>query len=353
MKVIHFTNWAPRKSGMYESVKDQIKYERREGVDSQLVDPHDHYKEGTREGKAVIDDGWFSPIPWKQAEEADVWVLHSFIPEALKPLFDKKVTVAVLHGPNEHMLLKEWTSGRKEDSFNLHVNILWRYDATVVLNKHEEDIMKLYDEKGRLHYIPNSIDLERYTADEVFPWKYKNHPAILSCDVPRLEKLPTHIIWAMPQIVEKLPDARLNVFSLTLEPISTFRNIFCRSKEWKLHSLCENVQLEINDLRPFMKGGDIGFNNNMSGIASRVSMEMMAMGIPVVSFGGDYTKYVAKIWDLDSIAEQVVKCWEDLTRTGSRLKRDTIKYAQEHFDRGKEVKKYVALYKELLEKKTS
>ena len=66
-----------------------------------------------------------------------------------------------------------------------------------------------------------------------------------------------------------------------------------------------------------MKGGDIGFNNNLSGIASRVTMEMMAFGIPVISYGGDYTTYHAKIWDLDSIAEQVEKCWKAMTKDGS------------------------------------
>jgi glycosyltransferase involved in cell wall biosynthesis len=210
--------------------------------------------------------------------------------------------------------------------------------------------MKLYDEYGRLHYIPNSIDLERYRADD-FAWQYTHHPAILSCDVLRLEKLVAHIIWAMPRIVAKIPEARLNLFSLTLEPIATYRNLFCRSKERNLEHLCENIQLENNNLRPFMKGADIGFNNNLSGIASRVTMEMQAMGVPVISYGGAYTPYIAKIWDLDSIAEQVERCWKDLTTEGSTTRADTMKYATENYDREKEVKKYVELYSKIMEGK--
>ena len=102
-----------------------------------------------------------------------------------------------------------------------------------------------------------------------------------------------------------------------------------------------------------MRGANIGFNSNISGIASRVSMEMMAHGVPVVSYGGDgYTPYVAKIFDLDSITEQLVKCWKDLTVSGSTLKEDTAKYARENFDRGKWVKEYVKLYSTILEKKS-
>ncbi len=342
MYVCHFSNWAPRQSGMFESVKDQIKYERRAGIESDLCDPHENYKAGG----AVIDDGWLSPIPWEKAKAANIYVLHSWIPDEIKKLKGKK-HVAVLHGPNEHMLWKEWTTERKEEAFNLHINILWKYDATVTLNQHEFDIMELYDEYGRLHYIPNSIDLERYQAEE-FAWQYINHPAILSCDVLRLEKLPAHIIWAMPRIVKRIPEARLNLFSLNLEPIATYRNIFCRSKSRNLEHLCESIQLENKNLRPFMKGADIGFNNNLSGIASRVTMEMQAMGVPVISYGGTYTPYIARIWDLDSIAEQIERCWNDLRAPGSTLREDTRAYAREHYDRAKEVLKYKALYEKVL-----
>lgn len=348
MHVAHFANWAPRRSGMFESTKDQVKYERKAGLKSDFIATQDHYREGE---PSAVDDGWLTPAPWEEAKKADVWVLHSCIPEEIKPLFDKKVSVAILHGPNEHMLLKEWTTNRENSAFNLHINILWKYDATVTINKHEYDIMKLYDEYSKLHYIPNSIDLERYQVEDAFAWEYLNHPAIVSCDVPRLEKLPANLIWAMPKIVEKIPEARLNLFSFTLEPIGTWRNIFCRSHRRELQHLCENIQLENNDLKPFMRGADIGFNNNISGIASRVSMEMMAMGVPVVSYGGDYTPYVARIWDMDSIAEQVIRCWGDLQKKGATVEKETRRYAQKNFSREKEVKKYVDLYRSLMEKK--
>lgn len=348
MHIVHFANWAPRKSGMFESTKEQIKYERKEGLKSDFVDA---YNENPKDKK----DGFLTPISWQQATKADITVLHSLIPEKIKSTMMKKVSVAVLHGPSEHMLLKEWTTDRREAAFDLHIKILWTYDATVVLNQHEYDIMKLYDEKNRLHYIPNSIDLENYTQDGL-KWEYEHHPAIGSFDVNRLEKLPAHAIWAMPRVEKKIPDARLNLFCLGLEQMTMWRNIFCKAKKRKLEHLCESIQLEIKNLKPFMRGVDIGFNNNISGILSRVSMELMAFGIPIVSYGGNqagipYTKYVAQIWDLDSIADQITRCWQDLSREGSTLKKKTMDYAKRYFDRGKEIKKYVKLYRQLMEKK--
>ena len=330
---------------MYESVKDQVKHERLNGIESDLAEPDKKHKDGRED----IDDGWFSPIPWEKAKKADIHVLHAWIPEEFKNDKTKK-HVAVLHGPNEHMLWKEFTSNRTNESFNLHLRILWTYDATIVHYDHEWEIMKLYDEKDRLHLVPNSIDLSRYQGDDVHPWNFWHRPAILSCDTVRLEKLPAQIMWAMPKIVERIPDARLNLFALPLEGISTWRNMFCKAKKRAIEAACENIQFEINDLRPFMKGADIMFNNNMNGIYSRTQMEMMAMGKPIVAYNGDYTPYIAKIWDLDSIAEQVVKCWEDLSAKGSRVKRNTKKYAEKHFDRSKEVLKDIAVYEKVLGK---
>ena len=344
MYIVHWTGWAPRQSGMFESVKDQVRYERKAGLQSDLADPHDKCKGG----RVEIDDGWLSAISWEAAKKADIFVLHSYMPDEIKKVKGKK-HIAFLHGPNEHMLWKEFTSNRSDQAFNLHINILWQYDATVVMYEHEKNILELYDEKNRLHYIPNSIDLERYQDKKILTWQYTNHPAILSCDTVRLEKLPAQIIWAMPKIVKRIPTARLNLFSLPLEPIGTWRNIFCRSKERNLENLCENIQLENNDLRPFMKGADIGFNNSMSGNQNRAQMEMMAMGVPIVSYGGDYTPYIAKIWDLDSIAEQIERCWKDLNKEGNQVMEETRRYARKNFDRAEAVKRYVELYNKVLE----
>lgn len=345
MHVVHWTNWAPRRSGMFESVKDQIKYERREGLQSDLAEPDARHKEG----RAEVDDGWLSPISWELAKAADIHVLHAWIPDEFKNDKTKK-HIAVLHGPNEHMLWKEFTSNRTDEAFNLHLRILWQYDATIVHYDHEWDILKLYDEHDRLHLVPNSIDLERYDGDDIFAWQFRHHPAILSCDTVRLEKLPAQIIWAMPKIAALIPDARLSLFGLPMEGISTWRNIFCKAKGRAIEALCENIQFEINDLRPFMRGADIGFNNNMNGIYSRAQMEMMAMGKPIVAYNGKYTPYIARVWDLESIAGQIELCWKDLGRAGSAIKDNTARYARENFDRAKAVKLDIAVYEKVLGK---
>jgi len=351
MKVVHFCQIAPNHSGMYESTKDQIKYERQNGVESDIIDPF-------LEKNAGLKDGWLEAIHWEKAKEIKVWVIHAGMPPPLKEYWhknkEKHVVVAVLHGPVEHMLVKEYTAALRgiydDRTFTeVHINMIWEYDACVVINQHEYDISKLYDENDRLHYIPNSIDLERIDQ-KAGDWPYVKRPAVVVADYPRFEKTPAHIIWAMPLVIEKLPNARLSVLALPFENIEFWRNLFHRSKNWKLLKDCiDNLHIKWGPVMPYMHGADIMVNTNFSGILSRVGMEAMAIGLPVVSYNGDYTKYHAKIFDLQDIADNVVQCWEDLQ--SSDLKQKTIEYAYENFDRSKYVPEYVKLYQKLKEEK--
>jgi len=352
MKVAHIAIMSPVgspiKSGMYESTKDQIKYERKEKINSIFID-------AVRPDNTGLVDGWLKAEDYHEAFDSDIWVVHSNLPsnfeQRLKAHRHKHKVVSIMHGPVENMVLKEWNFLIKdipEPAFTeTHINAIWQWDACVVLNQHEYDISVIYDENDKLVYIPNSIDLQRYNGD--CKWQYTHHPAIVSCDTPRPEKLPVHILWAMPKVIEKIPSARLNYFCVPLEHVEFFRRLVVRAKGRKLDLNCvENFQLKSATLLPYMAGADIGFNSNFSGIASRVTMEMMAMGVPVVSYNGDYTKYHAKIFDLDSIAQQIQRCWDDLNNPKKKLREKTIEYAHKHFDRGVHVKKYVQLYEKLL-----
>ena len=355
MKVVHFCQMAPNKSGMYESTKDQIKYERKEGLESDIVDAASNLNVGKK-------DGWLETVSWEKAKDTEIWVNHFGVPPPLleyikdKNNRKKHIIITNCHGPVEHMFLKEYgammLSNYDLKAFtDTHVNMVWNYDACVVINQHEYDVSILYDEHNKLHYIPNSIDLERVDS-KASDWPYVKRPAIVVADYPRFEKTPVHMIWSMPKVIEKIPSARLSVLGLPFENIEFWRNVFHRSKGQNLIMGCiDNLHIKSGPVIPYMRGADIMFNSNFSGILSRVGMEAMALGVPVVSYNGDYTDYHAKIFDLDSIAEQVELCWNDLNNPKKKLREKTRAYAKKHFDREVSVKKYIKLYEKLKEEK--
>ena len=71
------------------------------------------------------------------------------------------------------------------------------------------------------------------------------------------------------------------------------------------------------------------------------------MGVPVVSYMGDYTKYHAVAWNLDSIAETVEKLWSDLQDHGERIRKECVAYAQANFSMEKATQKYIKIYEEV------
>lgn len=340
MKVAHFTLWAPHRSGLFEFVKEQVKYEKRAGIDSLCIhcDIENPDPNRFREGDLVAS-------PWSAAYDADIWVMHRSIPAKMIKLLAKKKSVAILHGTSEIMIQHEVESQGKNDKFNMHIDFINTFTKTVAITKYDYDIMKQYDNgRGRVVYINDAIDTEYYTI-EGRDWDYRYHPAIISCTNVRVNKHPAPIIWAMPEIIKQIPTARLNIFGLPLSNTSkTWENLILKSSVIGIS--VENVHHQMYDFRPWMRGADISFNGNYNGIFSRADMEAMACGCSIVAFTPEHTPY-ATYRHTESVTKAVVRAWEDLQNDpeGQILKNRA--YAEENFSMEKATKEYIKLYESL------
>lgn len=341
MKVAHFSTWGRRQSGLYECTKDQIKYERRLGIDavcglfeSETPDP------------SLVDDGWFKPVSWDQCKDADLYVIHRGLPGALDD--KKKKTVMIIHGTVEFLMLEEVNSHAEKTPFNTHINLIRDCSASVAVNPHDFDIYKLYDAEGKLSMIHDAIDTERFTIDG-YAHPYNNHPQILYCDSLRANKHPAHAFWAMAEVVKKIPSARISIIGLDLSSILTWRNLILRSPGGKLAENIENLQLISPEVRPYMRGADILINGNMSGVPSRVSLEAMASGCSVVSYAGDFSKWHPKPFDVKDIAAKVVDCWEHIKKDPKKARQEARQWVLKNANMEEQVKtKYIPLYEKLV-----
>ena len=344
MNILHFSNWAPRKSGLYECTKDQIKYERELGINSQLAIYEHEYPD-----ENWIDENWLKPVSWDWAKNADLYIIHRGLPEKIKRELPKK-TITVIHGTSDYLILNEILTKAESTTFNTHINLINNTDASVAVNKYDYEIYKLYDYNNKLTYIQDSIDVKKFNING-YKYPFMNHPQILFCDSLRINKHPAHIIWAMEKIYKEIPTARLTLVSLDLETILTWRNILLRSRRGLLYRLCENVLMEMTEIRPLLRGADILFNGNTSGIFSRVEMEAMSCGCQIVGFENEYTKWMPKTKNISDIANTVIDCWKAIENDNNiRLK--TRRIALNNFDIKKNVKdKYIPLYENVLKRK--
>jgi len=345
ISVLHFSNYAPRKSGLYECTKDQIKYERKLGIDSQMA-----IYEREKPDENWIDDGWLKPVSWDCAEKADIFIVHRGFPKEVENKFPNKKKIVVIHGTSDYLVLDEVSSRAENTSFNTHVNLINRCDASIAVNTYDYEIYKLYDYHNKLTYIQDSIDFERFNL-EGYKYPFMYHPQIIFCDSLRINKNPSHIIWAMKKIYEKIPTARLTIVSLDLETILTWRNILLRSARGTLKALCENVLMEMTEIRPFLRGADILWNGNVSGIFSRVEMEAMACGCDVIGWDNKYTKWQPKTHNIEDVANCVVDCWNERKNNIEEKRKELNKFAFENFNIEEQVKeKFIPLYNQVLGK---
>ena len=345
MKVLHFANLGRRKSGLYECCKDQIKYERKYGIDSQLA-----IYEQENPPKNWVDDDWLRPVGWDWAEQADLYIIHRGLPNEVEKKFPKK-KIMIIHGNAEYLILDEIVSEAERQNINVHINLINNCDAAVAVNPHDYKIYKLYDANNKLELIHDAIDVDRFSL-EGYSHPFLNHPQIIYADSLRVNKHPAHIIWAMPEICKIIPEAKLTVLGLKLTTILTWRNLILRTPGNALRQYLENIQLEVTELRPFLRGADILYNGNMSGIPSRVEMEAMACGCQVISFNGEFSKWHPIAFDIDDIAQKVIDCWKYIQQNPEKAKQEVRDYAVKYFNMETQVKdKYIPLYKKVLESK--
>jgi hypothetical protein len=71
----------------------------------------------------------------------------------------------------------------------------------------------------------------------------------------------------------------------------------------------------------------------------------MACGCQVVGYG-DFTKWQAKPFDIKSIAEQVINCWEEIKDRKEEARKESRQWIIENANMEKQVKeKYINFYK--------
>jgi glycosyltransferase involved in cell wall biosynthesis len=342
MKIIHFSNWAVNKSGLFMCAAEQVKYERKFGIDSQMT-----ITENETPKEDWVFDNWLRPISWDACKDADLFVIHRGLPGNLRDL--KKPNIMVIHGTVEFLMLEEIFSHAENTLINTHINLIKDCDMNVAVNPHDYAIYKLYDPSNKLVLIPDAIDCEKYTIEgNKYPY---SHPQILFCDSLRPNKYPSHIIWAMAEIVKKRPDVRLTVVGLDLLSILTWRNIILRSPKQHLAANIENIQLLSNDIPSYMRGASILVNGNMSGIYSRTELEGMACGCQVVGYG-DFTKWTCKPFDTIDMANKILECLEYIDKDPIKARLEARQYILDNHNMEKTVKeKYIPLYEKVLSEK--
>ena len=312
MKVAHFVRYGPHQSGLYETTRDMCAAEIKMGLDSYIVDTIHMETQGEPRQTAAFDRGVVVNPPDK-ADDADVHVLHSGIPE---PLFGKKPIVVVLHGAPEYVFHSEVMLHEKGDrgfSTILGYGRTKEVKSFVTLWKRHVPYWQSVLGEAKVSFVPCGVSLDEFKPGgeaEVFVTSGSPNIGYADSWRPTFFQDPFRVIQGVREYWKKDQKARLHLFGT---PSGARRDVV-----WDRYILAVKRQGDffgqIYELREGMdkvyRGLDILVTTNID--ESRVVREALCCGTRVVApVGAEFTEWTANIASPSDVAAAITAALED------------------------------------------
>ena len=278
MRVAHWTICADYRSGMAMTCRELVAAQKALGFDSEIINAMDP--------KNSVTDGRDKTETHHYAQGADLYVLHSHIPE---PWFsDGTPTIVMLHGmphytwETEAYLLEGSNTAPFSQVMSYFQNPnIKRFVTMWSPQLATWDILDGY--QGRTRFVQNGIDLDFYSLDGPKK-KLAGQPVMLIADQARMCKDPFLMAFGAEWFRSHYaPEAQMHIVGMP--PIGTGN----RSRD-RWENLLENSGLKkccasrhgiVNDLPEFYRASDILLTSSPD--ESRVVKEAIALGMDVVS----------------------------------------------------------------------
>lgn len=282
MRVAHWGLWAPNRSGMAETERELILAQRALGLDCGLIDAFDPDKSQT--------DGDFSTETFRYADGADLYCLHSHIPEYPGGWgLDGTPCVCFLHGMPRYsweteVYMLEGGNSAPMATLAGYFNETDRFKRFFTMWPTQFATWEVCDNyRGRVRAAPNGVDLSRWKLDGEAR-ALAGEPALLVADQARMCKDPFVMVFGAEWFRAKLcPEAQLHIVGFPPQGTGN------RTRErWDhliaqtgLRRVVNGVTGIVDDLPTWYRGADILLTTITD--ESRVVKEALVSGCDVLS----------------------------------------------------------------------
>lgn len=227
MKVLHFAEYGPNKCGLYHTTKDLVKAEIGQGIDAHFVDVTVDDKGESVINKPGSKDGWMTTSDISVADDADILVRHTLIPNYLEnsgiPL------VMAIHGrPESSLLLDEKGLIPVVEGFH-NKGKDCRYKAFFTFWPEHITFWERIVPKEKLHLVPAMVDLMEWRpgGEKLDLGEHAGNPNILIADIWRDDVTPFNEIMAVVEWIKKeCPTAKLHIAAA---PTGKGANVFFKA----------------------------------------------------------------------------------------------------------------------------
>jgi len=368
MRVVHHSTLVEAGSGMMMQVIDQVRAERRAGLDSGVVctDPKNEA------GGAKVADVTFQGWKWMlENPEETVHVIHSHPPRLLSTL---KHRVVFLHGTPEHCAIRQMWPQNQGIPFTTSVNLIQLCEAAVTLIPRHKQFWELFDAgAGKVHAVHGGVDIaDRFRPVWAFPeeeqkatfeaapgdvqpklfFAFSARPAVLVAESYYEIKMPLAAALSVRYVVKKHPLARLEFFNVKNHGgITDFWTRVAMPKSL-LDAYVDAFAGRVPNIERYYRGAHVYLAMTLGGDMSRGGAEAMACGTPTISLSSGKWSYDGGNWTAENnpedIAEKIAQIWEDIQDDEMAVRKRARAIAEEHFDIDRTVRELKPVYERAL-----
>ena len=324
MKICHWVHMGIHTSGMYQTIAELIVAENKLGMDAGLIDTNNyaggHSDDST--GDLIVS----KDISW--CDDADVLVLSTSIPEDYKR---KGIPVVmIMHGCPRDVFESELFDLTPDNprAFSTIMNYFQssRFSAFVTFWEEHYHYYKTY--VPNCYYVPVGCNLSKWThKGNKYKFNGGGKPNIVFCEAWRFMKHPYHILHGVALAHESLPDLRLHLYGVPQQDEEIW-NSLCRIAKFDI--FIGEFDHIITDLDDVYRSADMVITPIE--VAHRITREATACGTPVIAAGYEHTSYNFHPFKPNEMAEQIIRCWQDLQADPEKVKKRCQKTAKRYMD---------------------
>ena len=310
MKVAHYSIFAPNRCGLYHTAKELVLAERLVGIDAGLI----AYDE-----KEICKDGSFTSEKHSWADDADILVRHSAIPDAYHN--SGKPIVLMLHGRPESSMRLEAAKLTPVISMLNKKIVDERYKKFVTLWPEYVDIWSSIVPQDKMGYCPSMVDLTEFKpGNKKFELgKHKGKYNILISDLWRDDVTPFNIIFSAVKFAKQHEGTKIHIVACGEPELGAMIHILASLRASGFVGLISGQTRNIKEL---YSACDMFISPHV--IATRSIRESLACGLKVVAGEGcKYTPFTASHMDINGYADAIERCYNG--------KMDSRKIAEDNF----------------------
>ena len=234
-------------------------------------------------------------------------------------------------------------------------------DALIAISEGMKEILIEWGvSEDKIHFIPNGIDLERFSVNEEHAIEKSNNKTLLAIGSYRRVKGFEEFLKAAALVLREEPDLRASIVGRGMEKLDGLVAELKLTNKLDIKEESFDYQKEDSEdlLKNSYNSSGVYVSSSLSESFSITILESMAMGLPVVSTATpgakglivhEETGLLSPVGDVQKLAENVLRVFRD-KELRAKLIKNALKKSK-NYSWEKVTRMHIHLYEQLLKKK--